>query len=609
MNPMKINKININKGQYLVNVIDKIETNSIYFKTLTGIGATTLELQTPRNSIIVEPNVPVIDGKKGVGVLGVKEGITPDAVMQFMQNSKFPHKKLFTTPESFYKIMEAADILGINIYDDYFLLFDECDRLVKDVKFRDKIILPMNDFFKFKNKAMISATAVWPSDPRFINDDFIKQVIVPTFDYKQPINLIGTTNANLSLEKRIKDLASESGDEKFFIFFNSVKEPERIISQLKIHDESVIFCSSDASVKLMGKPSFNVSDTVIKTEFRKYNFLTSRFFSAMDINVDYTPHVIILSNVLSAPHSKIDPESEAIQIIGRLRNGVSSVSVISNIDTEIEFFSPNECSSYLKGCKECFETLETLHISATERGAKAAIAEALSLVSYANYLNADGSLNYYLIDQFKYEEKVKSYYKSFEALKNGYDNHYFNVGFTSEVFPLMDKHMDSLNKAKTETYKDRVNLITGILQDIEKVDMEMVFTLNNSQDVLYALESTYPEIVKAYRLLGIEKTNDIGYSQKALKRAIKAKETEGQISSYGLVGEIYDEFEVGEKLSGATIKAKLETIISKLSLDHLQPQIKLLERFFEIKRRNDLQGKEPKKYNLVRKKLFDKSEE
>ena len=467
----------------------------------------------------------------------------------------------------------------------------------------------MEHFFKFKNKAMISATAVWPSDPRFIKEGFIKQIIVPTFDYKQPIKLIGTTNVNQSLEKCVKELSTNSGEDQFFIFFNSVKEPERIIAQLQIHSESTIFCSSNASLKLAHNRSFKVSDTVVKADFKKYNFLTSRFFSAMDIKADYKPHVIILSNVLSSPHSKIDPQSEAIQIIGRLRNGVSSVTVISNIDKEMEYFSPEECLSYLKGCEECYETLTTLHLSATEKGARAAISEALSLVSYANYLNEDGSLNHYLIDQFRNEEKVKSYYRSFDALKSGYDNHYFNVDFTPEVFPVMDKHMDSMDKAKTETYKERVNLITGILYEIDKVDKEMVFTVNNSQDVLYTLESTYPEIVRAYRLLGIEKTNSIGYSQDALKKAIKAKEREGQISNFGLVSEIYTEFEVGEKLSGATIKMKLESIIEKLGLDHLQPQIKLLERFFEIKRRNDLKGKDPKKYSLVRKKLFDKSEE
>src|SRR5690606_11702843 len=130
----------------------------------------------------------------------------------------------------------------------------------------------------------------------------------PNFDYKQAIRLIGTTNVYQSLMKRIKDLSTESGDEMFFIFFNSVKEVNWIISQLKIQDKSILFCSKEASLKLHNS-NFNVKDTVVDMEFKKYNFLTSRFFSAMDIKVDYNPHVILLSNLRASPHSKIDPQS------------------------------------------------------------------------------------------------------------------------------------------------------------------------------------------------------------------------------------------------------------------------------------------------------------
>src|SRR5690606_20600783 len=130
----------------------------------------------------------------------------------------------------------------------------------------------------------------------------------------------------------------------------------------------------------------------------------------------------------------------------------------------------------------------------------------------------------------------------------------------------------------------------AILRGIENLDGEMKFTINNGQDVYQALERSFPEIVKAYRLLGDETTNKIGYSKNALERALKVRLKEGQSSSYGLIGEVYGEFEIGEKLSGATIKAKLKVIIDKLDLVHLQPQIKLLERFFEIRKRNDLQG-------------------
>jgi hypothetical protein len=53
----------LDKGQYLSDVWKAIPSNIILFKTLTGIGATSLEITAERNSIIIEPNVPVIQGK------------------------------------------------------------------------------------------------------------------------------------------------------------------------------------------------------------------------------------------------------------------------------------------------------------------------------------------------------------------------------------------------------------------------------------------------------------------------------------------------------------------------------------------------------------------
>lgn len=48
--------------QYLTEVLPMIPTNTILYKKLTGLGATYGELKANRNSIIIEPNKPVISG-------------------------------------------------------------------------------------------------------------------------------------------------------------------------------------------------------------------------------------------------------------------------------------------------------------------------------------------------------------------------------------------------------------------------------------------------------------------------------------------------------------------------------------------------------------------
>lgn len=61
---MNTTNITINKGEWLSNVMKEIPTNTILNKVMTGCGATTLEINAARHSIIIEPNVPVIIGKK-----------------------------------------------------------------------------------------------------------------------------------------------------------------------------------------------------------------------------------------------------------------------------------------------------------------------------------------------------------------------------------------------------------------------------------------------------------------------------------------------------------------------------------------------------------------
>ena len=90
----------LNKDQYLSDVIRQIPTNSIISKRIPGCGATTLELNTYRNSIILVPNVPVINSKcqKYKNLLGVYEKVSVGEIAQYLHEHKL--YKIMTTPES-----------------------------------------------------------------------------------------------------------------------------------------------------------------------------------------------------------------------------------------------------------------------------------------------------------------------------------------------------------------------------------------------------------------------------------------------------------------------------------------------------------------------------
>ena len=54
----------LKKEQHLSDVLDEIPTDCILSKRTPGCGATTLELKSDRNSIIIVPNIPVIQCKE-----------------------------------------------------------------------------------------------------------------------------------------------------------------------------------------------------------------------------------------------------------------------------------------------------------------------------------------------------------------------------------------------------------------------------------------------------------------------------------------------------------------------------------------------------------------
>lgn len=83
---LAINKVN-GRIQYLTEILPEIPTNTILHKKLTGLGATYGELKSKRNSIIVEPNRPVISGKcsdpkhSKDNLFGVYENVYTDKII------------------------------------------------------------------------------------------------------------------------------------------------------------------------------------------------------------------------------------------------------------------------------------------------------------------------------------------------------------------------------------------------------------------------------------------------------------------------------------------------------------------------------------------------
>ena len=553
---IQINKNENGKIQYLTEVLPMIPANTILYKTLTGLGATYGELKADRNSIIIEPNVPVIVGKcndpkhKGDNLFGVYEGVYTEDVIKYLEKSADKKTKILTTPESFHKVKDAFELMDMDIYSTCFLLFDECHKIVKDADYRSDITLPFNDFFLFNEKALVSATPISFSDPRFESQKFQTIKIEPTFEYKLPIKLIHTNNVLEQLKRELDKL-----DTTICFFINSTDMIYSFIKQLDIENESTVFCAKKSVEKLKSKKFKQAFEQWSKSQMKKYNFFTSRFYNALDIELEIKPTVIMISEVYFSEYSMIDPHTDAIQAIGRFRNGVNSVYHIFNTNPNLPVRTKEEVDIYLQVSKEVYNKIKTFYNCATSEEARNAYREALKVLPFNKMLDKEGRENFFAIDNYVDEALLKSSYNEKEELIASYKrNPLFDLDVESAYFPFGD--FERLKKeSKYASLKDKRKEVVHQLELLKGDDeTEMIRNYKNE------LRQADPFIYEAYEEIGKEMIESLDYSVKRIKEAMILKQYREKTEGTEFIQLIKNSFTVGQRYTKKHIKEELTRI-------------------------------------------------
>mgnify|MGYP000760990314 FL=1 len=553
---IQINKNENGKIQYLTEVLPMIPANTILYKTLTGLGATYGELKADRNSIIIEPNVPVIVGKcndpkhKGDNLFGVYEGVYTEDVIKYLEKSADKKTKILTTPESFHKVKDAFELMDMDIYSTCFLLFDECHKIVKDADYRSDITLPFNDFFLFNEKALVSATPISFSDPRFESQKFQTIKIEPTFEYKLPIKLIHTNNVLEQLKRELGKL-----DTTICFFINSTDMIYSFIKQLDIENESTVFCAKKSVEKLKSKKFKQAFEQWSKSQMKKYNFFTSRFYNALDIELEIKPTVIMISEVYFSEYSMIDPHTDAIQAIGRFRNGVNSVYHIFNTNPNLPVRTKEEVDIYLQVSKEVYNKIKTFYNCATSEEARNAYREALKVLPFNKMLDKEGRENFFAIDNYVDEALLKSSYNEKEELIASYKrNPLFDLDVESAYFPFGD--FERLKKeSKYASLKDKRKEVVHQLELLKGDDeTEMIRNYKNE------LRQADPFIYEAYKEIGKEMIESLDYSVKRIKEAMILKQYREKTEGTEFIQLIKNSFTVGQRYTKKHIKEELTRI-------------------------------------------------
>lgn len=585
---MNNRNFNINKGQFLGDIFKMLPSNSIIRKNVTGIGATTLEITSQRNSIIVLPNLPVIYQKVTMhsGIFGVHGDATILDIIHYLSDTSLQYKKILTTPESFYKLIEAFINQNIAFKKDYFLLFDECDKICKDFSFRKTITLPMNHFFSFDNKAFISATALIPRDPRFELQSFELVNIVPNYDITCDVKLYKTNNANYTFNYLT---GNNLRQRTYFIFCNSINLITHIINSKGIGSESSVFCGETSVENIKGSVIKNVRHKMDESKFLTYNFLTSRFYSALDINYDKDVEIVIISDLGIAEHTIIDPNTDAIQIIGRFRNKniEKTVSIISTEDSNLKSFSEETSLRIIDTNKSTYETISAFAQTLSTEETKQVIEELNELLDYNQFLYKNGSLNYFAIDSYIYQHKVNGFYKDFLNLKNQYESvnisgtnvNFFKIKEYSEINSNLASSSEKLLILRGRRFKTIVREIMNILDSLKSTNQ---YDITGYEEVKADLRKAHYEIVNAYDILDhdilrlIENPIEL---KREMLRSINSKVA----SNFPFLKDLQAEFILNERLRSDEIISRFSNCIAKHNLQ-IKPSLINLDKYIALKR-------------------------
>lgn len=551
-----MNQYTISKGQKLSDIMTEIEPNINLAKKFPGIGATYLEIHSHRPSILIEPNVPVIQGKCAKSdddfkLFGVYEGVSIDAITRYLQEPN-PYHKLMTTPESFQKVKQAVNNVGIDLYSHFFCLMDESHLLVKDVDYRENIVLPMNDFFLFKQKALVSATPIALSDPRFKTQGFRTVTIDANYDYRQEITVIHSNNSLQSIREYLQE-----HDTPVCFFINLVDYSHSLIKELGIENESSIFCAPKSALKLKHELNFhNAYDEWRADRMRSFNFFTSRFYNAFDLELDYSPHVVMLTDIKASAYTMLDIHTDCVQIAGRFRNGLESLTHIYTTDHNLPTPNREEIRTNQFAHEHAYNTIRTLYNSASSEAEKNAFGEAMRSLPFNKMLYPDGKKNYFAIDNDTNDRLMDSSYhdsKRIEALY--YSCNMFKPSCMGYNYPLeIFNHLQLKGSKMTvrEKRKKMVACLSEITEPLSEFDMDYINEMRKVDSLL----------IEAYELLGLDAIKEMNYSQKRMNEAVILKQVKGNKT----VKLVKNSFKVGNKYKCSEIVSELTRIFELLNI-------------------------------------------
>lgn len=582
--------------------------SGIINKTETGIGATTLEFSSKRNSIIVEPIKITASSKAfehdafyvGSPTKYHSRQVTNKDIINYLNDNSVKYKKIVVVADSLPRIHNLIKAKPIT----FFLMIDEADAFQNEANFRASMehALEIYKSFPVNQRALVTATVLPFSDPDLKSESYTTvRYLTPN---SRSIKLVSTDNVKATAADVLNYLIAKFPQDKIMVAYNSVSGcydlAEHLAKNLAIAKDDINVLCSENGKESVGKYYTQLDCSILPN---RLNFMTSAYFSGFDINEKY--HLVSIS---SCDEIKVLSEHKLKQIAGRCRPGLLSEIVVYDYgfkqndsvfakdmlihaaETEIKALDCITNNYSLNNIlKKNIEKIRKHIVNSTNANTYQLLWEKSHEETAISYLNIDSILEDQRVRQYVYQYKDQL---CDILLKEGHQvNHYDHRTNTT----VIENNISTINKAKR---------IKELTTDLKTASSDLIYEMQYSKGIS-ALELS---VIKAYRehMGFVDRTQLLKVLEDAATGRDKRKVD--NISATILFSTLHEEdpfkltinnfFKIGDRYSAAELKKKWDSITTAatmyISIESNRMAVQFTNLYFEVKKiKKDAKHPEP----------------
>jgi len=589
--------IEIKEGKFLADIFDRIPNGRIDKRT-TGIGATYMELNAQRDSIIVEPTKAIASTKahktSNALYVGSPTSLHPakvniENILAYHNNTSIPFKKIVVVADSLKKVISAID----GVYDSYFLMIDEVDSFQSESSYRPKLEMCIDYYFEFKDRALVSATMKNFSNPK-IQEESLITITQPSSP--QLITIVETNHPIVLTAQKIEQFIQENdGEYKLLIAFNSVTKIMQIIGLLSKEDRAncAVLCSeaSKAKCKLDNKEYYEelINETLPNT----VNFITSAYFTGVDIE---DPCSIIMVTDKTTSHTLLNAE-RVKQVIGRSRKETNTIELIkSDGECQSEIINYDDIIDAAKRQLQAFECVASHYernmllsqsIDAIREGLINNSRKGINCKLTRKTIRQEYKIAYFNIDAFISEQTTQNeLYCSSESLTEGLEKIGFDVENSIEKVKLSNEQLKILNEVREKVTETDNELILEAIEAIDK-DAYDIYEAKGKKKKIFEQHEKLEHyldketIVEKLKELNLDKRDSREFNNYHMAVLYQAFDSEHPFKQ-----QLNQEFVMNEKYTAQEITDKLKRVFNSLDagintpIDSETKAVKTLNLFF-----------------------------